>query len=209
MYIKKIKRKREVLPPNDLNFRVHRRRQSRVVGKKIVIGESDICDDISHGEFIDCEIRIKSSGLCTGIAILESSFKNCLIWASKKQIIPKFDANFDNCIFKGKFEVRFWGDVIDCDFRMATLYGVSFKKDNKLGNIKWPGYPHVLIKNIEENIEDWNQIIKPKEFNRFLVHPKTNGNTVVLNLADAVKDPDSFWELIKNKSYVIANYQNT
>ncbi len=202
MNLPDIKKKRELLPPNDLVNQIHEHRNCQIVGKKIEIGKGKACDVLNNVEFIDCEIRIHSSGRITKVATFNSSFKNCYIWAHKIQNIPTWESSFDQCIFKGKYEVRFPGIIKDCDFSLATLNSVCFQQDQSLGNVIWPKYPHIVVSDVIANFEDWKTIDKPKELNRFIVSPKTKGKVVVINLAAAVNDPDAFWEVLKEKNYV-------
>ena len=199
-----ISRNREILPPNNEQFNIHKRVGSKISGQKIEIGKGQAVDEFNRSEFEDCEIRIHSGGRYTGNTFHECKFKNCLIWASKKQIIPTWHSSFESCLFKGKYEVRFPGPVTDCDFSLATLNSANFQQDTSLGNVVWPKYPHIVITDAISNYSDWQTIEKPKEFNKFIYHPRTKGNVIVINLDDAVNEPEEFWAQIKDKSYVAA-----
>ncbi len=197
-----IKRKRELLHPNDTANQIHVHRNCTIEGKKIELGKGKACDVFNNVEFIDCEIRLYSSGRETKGATLNSHFKSCYIWAHKIQNIPTWEASFDSCIFKGKYEARFPGIVKDCDFSLASFNSACFQQDEPLGNVKWPKYPHIVVSDAIKNFEDWSTIEKPKELSRFIVNPKTKGKVVLINLATAVNEPDIFWEVIKEKDYV-------
>lgn len=202
-------RKRELVLPNDQKFGIHKRFSSKIKGKKLEIGRGQGADSFGGSEFEDCEIRIYSGGRSTGVMLDDCHFNNCLIWASKKQIIPTWQASFKECVFKGKYEVRFPSKVEDCDFSIATLYSASFQQSEALGKVIWPQYPHVIISDAISNYQDWKKIPKPKEFNQYIIHPKTKGNLVVINLAHAVEKPDDFWQIIKVKKYVSSILQES
>jgi len=197
-----ISRKRDTLPINNEQFNIHQRMGSKISGKKVEVGKGQAVDEFIRSEFEDCEIRIHSGGRYTGNTFHECNFKNCLIWASKKQIIPTWHSSFENCVFKGKYEVRFPGPIVDCDFSLATLNSANFQQDTTLGNVVWPKYPHIVITDALSNYEDWSAVEKPNEFNKYIYHPRTKGRVIVINLADAVDDPEELWEKIKDKSYV-------
>ncbi|HCG5296637.1 TPA: hypothetical protein NJZ52_004399 [Vibrio parahaemolyticus] len=198
----KISRKRDTLATNNDQFNIHKRVDSKISGQKIEVGKGQAVDEFNRSEFEDCEIRIHSGGRYTSSTFHKCKFKKCLIWSSRKQIIPTWDSSFENCLFKGKYEVRFPGPLIDCDFSMATLNSANFQQEATLGETVWPKYPHIVISDALNNYEDWKEIEKPKELNKFIYHPKTKGRVIVINLADAVNEPEKFWEIIKDKSYI-------
>nr|WP_159063796.1 hypothetical protein [Thaumasiovibrio occultus] len=193
---------RERLAPNDPSTQTHRYSQCQIVGKTLEIGKGAICDELHDVEFIDCEIQIYASGQQTFAALHNSIFRDCLIWARQPQVIPTWQASFYHCTFKGTFEARFPGPVIACDFSQATLTSVAFQQQDGLGAVVWPPYPHVVMADVPANYADWQQIEKPPEFNRFIVHPRTKGQVVVFNLASVVADPAAFWQRLKDKPYI-------
>lgn len=197
-----ISRKREILPTNNDKFDIHKRMGSENIGQKIEVGKGQAVDEFNNSVFEDCEIRIHSGGRYTGNTFHDCTFKNCLIWASKKQSIATWYSSFESCLFKGKYEVRFSGPVIDCDFSLSTLNWTNFQQDSPLGNVVWPKYPHIVITDALSNYDDWKAIEKPKEFNQFIYHPRTKGRVIVINLEDAVNEPEQFWGKIKDKTYV-------
>jgi hypothetical protein len=134
------------------------------------------------------------------VATLEVVFQDCVISASKKQIIPTWNASFERCQFRGTYETRFEGPVVDCDFSNATLLKAAFLQSEPLGKVVWPKWPHVVIDSPTSNYKDWRKIAKPDEFN-WLIVPET-GAAVVFNMANAVDDQEAFWELIRHKKYV-------
>jgi hypothetical protein len=66
--------------------------------------------------------------------------------------------------------------------------------------VVWPKWPHVVIDSPTLNYKDWSKIAKPDEFNWWII-PET-GTAAVFNMANAVDDPEAFWELIRHKTYV-------
>ena len=195
-----ITRGRELLPANDRQFGLHRRRDETIVGKTVEIGAGQACDQFYTCIFIDCEIRLRAEGRLVSVATQGQVFKDCLVSACVKQCIPNWEAGFERCYFRGKFETRFAGTVVDCDFSAATLCSATFLQPDSLGAVEWPKWPHIVIESPNLNYEDWSRIAKPDEFNRFLV--RKSGRAIVINLANAVNDPDGFWELIRHKEYV-------
>ena len=198
--IASIKRKRDRLSPNDDRFGTHNRRDEMIVGKKVEIGAGQVCDQFFGCSFQDCEIRLCAAGRLVGVATSGQVFQDCHIWASNQQSIPTWAAAFERCYFQGGYETRFAGPIIDCDFSGATLKSAAFLQSDSLGATVWPKWPHVLIDSPTRNYPDWSQVPKPEEFNRFLI-PKA-AIAVVFNLADAVADPEAFWEIIRCKEYV-------
>lgn len=193
-------RKRDLLPANDAPFGAHKRRDETIVGMKVEIGAGQVCDQFLSCTFKDCEIRLCAAGRIVKVATYSQVFHDCFIWATKKQTIPTWDATFERCYFRGKYETRFQGPVIDCDFSTATLTSAAFLQSESLANVVWPEWPHIVIDSPTANYQDWSKIEMPDGFNRFIV-PKM-GIAAVFNLADAVDDPEAFWEIIRRKAYV-------
>ena len=193
-------RKRELLAANDLQFGIHRRRGEAIVGKQVEIGAGKACDNFISCSFEDCEIRLLGPGRLVCGATSRNVFKDCFIRASKKQIMATWEAGFERCYFRGHYEARFAGVVVDCDFSTTTLNSASFLQSESLGGVVWPNWPHVIIDSPESNYEDWKSAPKPSDFNRYIV--QGSGVAVVFNIVNAVKDPDTFWESIRHKSYV-------
>jgi hypothetical protein len=202
MDVTTITRERDLLPANDRQYGMHNRRNETIVGKKIEIGAGQVCDQFYSCTFKDCEIRLLAAGRLVGVATHGQVFQDCLIWASRIQRIPTWEAAFERCSFRGTYETRFAGPVIDCDFSATRLVSAAFLQAESLGQVIWPKWPHVVLDSPTSNCQDWSQIPLPKDFNRFVI-PKT-GIAAVFNLADAVDDPEAMWELIRYKDYVHA-----
>lgn len=142
----------------------------------------------------------------TSVATLKCDFEDCLIWPRKKQIIPSWEADFSGCLFKGKFEVRFDGIVQNCDFRRSVLNYAKFHQEESLGEVFWPEWPHIVVDSPKSNYAVWKELAFPQEFNRLLVRAK--GIAAVINLSDAVEDPQAMWDIIKDQRFVSTYLQD-
>ena len=198
--IPNITRKRDLLPPNDAKLGTHSRHQQTITGKTVEIGAGGACDHFYGATFVDCDVRLCGSGMRTNGAVHTANFQDCQIWAKKKQNIPNWEAAFERCYFRGTFGVRFAGKVVDCDFSKARLIYAQFLQTGSLGAVVWPVWPHVVIDDLDLNRPDWLRIPKPAQFNDFLV--ADSGVASVLDLADAVEDPEAFWQRIQHCPYV-------
>ena len=200
MDISNITRKRGLLEPNDPSTGSHNRRDEEIEGLKIEIGAGDVCDRLFGCTFRDCEIRLKSSGRLTAVATNELRFDSCLIWASKKQIIPTWDAEFAGCYFKGKFETRFARTVVDTHFTKATLDSAVFHQVEPLGAIAWPLWPHIIVDQPRENFDQWAEISKPKSLTNLL--RRTSGICTAIFLPAYLDDPDEFWDSVHDVPFI-------
>jgi hypothetical protein len=203
--IKKVS-EREPLPPNNKDLNLHELRYQKIQRKKIEIGKglNGTVDALGESNFKHCDLRIRMGGRYTAVATRKCTFDNCLIWPDRIQNIPKWDAEFRNCAFKGKYEARFVGAVQNCDFSQATLKSGHFMHNSSLGRVVWPGFPHIIISHSPDNLADWRATAGTGEISWVYWSEKIHGHTVVLNLESLVKDVESFWDCIKDKDYVDA-----
>lgn len=193
--------KLSLLEPNDAEFNMHHRRNETIVGKKVEIGAARVADEFYDCEFIDCEIRIKCAGHATGVILAHSTFVNCLIWPSKKQIITHIKARFAGCEFKGRYECRFHGEIVDCSFLNAKLDWTTFHHPVDLERLQLPPWPHIVIKDCRKHYATLNSLI-PK-WNYAASFDETHA--IVVNINDLSDTPEGTWKSIKDLPYVTSS----
>ncbi len=193
----------DLLQPNDEQYGIHDLREATITGHRVEIGAGRVADELLGVRFTDCEIRIKSSGHATGVILSQCTFEDCTIWPSKIQKIANLSADFDRCTFKGAYDVGFTGVVSGCSFTAAKLNHASFYNSTDLKTDDIPGWPHVMIENLDQHRQALMGSI-PKMCLLWIMARK-GPHTIVVNLDKCSKEPSVLWGSIKDKPYVSFN----
>jgi hypothetical protein len=189
-----------ILHPNDARYGIHIYRDEIIEGKRVEIGAGQIADQFLGTTFIDCEIRLRSSGHATGVIISQSVFNNCAILPLRIQRITNLKASFEKCVFKGTYEIEFSNDVLSCSFVEAKLNHALFFKPIALDSVAFPKWPHIVISQLDEYGDDFLSTVPRMSLIWYMA--KKRPHTIVVNLDKATTSPHETWQAIKDKSYV-------
>ncbi|GGG35193.1 hypothetical protein GCM10011414_00750 [Croceivirga lutea] len=203
--------KRETLSPNSMahGFPIQKRHSEKIINKIVEIEAKEFVGSFSECHFINCEIKIRCAAKYTFVMTNNCTFENCLIWAHKKQIGGNWNPIFKDCIFKGRFELRFENKLINCNFSQAKLSYVGLLKNEPLQDIKGIAYPTIAILKISENFQAWEQIKKPDDFEDLVWTSKKDSGSIIMNLEEHTNNPKELWNNLKELPYVQTSTTHT
>lgn len=195
---------KEKLPSNSTahGFPIQKRFREKIINKIVEIEAKEFVGSFSECHFINCEIKIRCSAKYTFVMTTNCTFENCLIWAHTKQIGGNWNPQFKDCVFKGRFELRFENKLINCDFSQAKLSYVGLLKNESLQNIKGIAYPTIAILKISESFQAWEQIKKPDDFEDLVWTSKKDSGSIIMNLEEHTNHPNELWNNLKELPFV-------
>ena len=197
--------KKEILAPNNIQYNSHKRHNEKIFNKEVEVGKGLMADSFLGSHFVDCVMRLRGAASITLHSTMDCTFENCLIWASRKHASGTWQAHFNNCSFRGHFELRFAHKLINCDFSKAKLSYVEFQSNFDMEGLAGIHFPHIAILNIKENFLDWDKITKPKDYKDLVWVSKKQRGMVVINLELCTKEPQKMWDSIKELPFVITH----
>lgn len=175
-------------------------RGETIVGKRVEIGSGKAADRLLGCRFVNCEIRILCSGRALSVVLAGNSFEDCTILPRKIQKIPNLQASFENCEFKGSFEVAFRGEVSRCSFADAKLNHALFFAPTDLRSMRLPGWPHIQISDLDQHLDDFLSSVPKMSPLWFMA--RMSPRCIVANIELASKTPRETWDALKEKPYV-------
>ena len=197
---------RTPLQPNEEvgSVAMHRRYGEKIINKVVEIDAKGLVGSFRACHFVNCEIKIRCAAKYTFVMTTDCTFDHCLIWAHAKQTGGNWNATFNHCRFKGRYELRFEHKVTNCDFTEAKLSYVEFLENKQSEELQGINYPTVVITNVKANYAAWEQATKPSDYEDLLWTSKRNTGLVALNLEAFTKQPQALWAGIKELPFVEA-----
>lgn len=196
---------KKILHPNEevQGVLLHKRYREKITNKIVEIDAKGFVGSFLECHFSNCEIKIRCSAKYTFVMTQGCTFEDCLIWAHTKQTGGNWSTVFKNCSFKGRYELRFEKKLINCDFSQAKISLVALLENNDFGELNGIYFPNILILVTKENLKEWEQIVKPDDYEDLIWATAIKSDSVVImNLNEHTTEPENLWNAIKHLSFI-------